>query len=429
MEVGERMTMKIFLMIIFLVGCDIVAVGDLRGLDIQNGVLLSWPRDFKGVAVVPSEVRHVGSGAFSGCKELTAVAFTESIETVGPFAFSGCERLRDVQIPASVTNIGRSVFLDCQILTNVVIHARIRKVPGNMCSCCYSLRHVQLPDGIVEIGDMAFRGCRSLQTIDIPSSAKRICRGAFVGCSRLSRVEFPRGIELVDEFAFYGCFDLKALVFQSVSLKFGSDAFRDCYNLKGCVFSDAPRNNLLYSLPPDCEVTTESICRKECFVGSYETVEKALSNDWFNKSKLDRGLFEGLEQVLRIAADGMVEEMPNRYYPVGKMDALAANLFKLSERDGVQKIKDFFKHYSSPSVDMGTELVANLCIQSDIAISVEFHDEKLVKLTLSDGLKDVIRRKLMKGNAVADERMLKWLGTSPGSTPSYVPLIGGLGAR
>ena len=45
---------------------------------------------------------------------------------------------------------------------------------------------------------------------------------------------------------------------------------------------------------------------------------------------------------------------PNMYYPEGKMDALAANLFKLSERDDVQTIKDYFKHYSSTSVDIGT---------------------------------------------------------------------------
>lgn len=410
MEMGERMTMKIILTAVVLVGCNIVAEGASGDEDIQGGALLSWPKDYKGVAVIPSEVRHIGSDAFSNCRELTSVVLPESIETVGSFAFSGCESLRDVRIPASVTNIGRSAFFNCQTLTNLVILARLVKMPGNMCSYCYGLRHVELQDGLVEVGDMTFRGCRSLPTISIPSSVKRICRGAFVGCSRLSHVVFPRGIELVDEFAFYGCFDLKRLVFQSKPLNIGGGAFKDCCNLRGYVFSDTPRNNLLYSLSPDCEITIENICKKECLVGSYQTVEDALlSNDRFNRSKLARGVFEGLEQTLRIAAEGMVDEMPNRYYPVGKMDALAANLFKLSERDDVQTIKDYFKHYSSTSVDMGTELVANLCIQSDIAISVKFYDGKLAKLTLSDGLKGVIRRKLKKENAVLEDRVLKWL--------------------
>lgn len=407
---GEGMTMKIILMTIVLVGCDIVAVGASRDFDVQGCTLLSWNRDFKGVAVVPAEVRHIGIEAFSGCKGLTAVVLPESIETVGSSAFSGCDHLRDVRIPASVTNIGRSVFFACQTLTNVVVRAKIKELPGNMYSHCYGLKHIELPDGLVEIGDMAFRGCRSLPTIGIPSSVKKICRGAFVGCGRLSCLEFPKGIEFVGEFAFYGCFDLRRLVFHSVPLKLGVGVFRDCHNLRGYVISDTPRNNLLYSMSPDCEITTESFPRKESFVGSYETVEEALlSTDMFAESKLDWGVFEGFGLALRIAADGMVDEMPDRCYPIGKIDALAANLFKLSERDEARTIKDYFRHYSSPSVDIGTKLVADLCIQYDIAITVESNGEKVTGLALSDGLKEVIRRKLKKENAVADDRVLRWL--------------------
>lgn len=402
--------MRILVITIVLVGCNIVAMGASCDLNIQNGTLLRWAKDFRGMAVIPSDVQHIGSEAFSGCKELTAVVFPKSIETIGTFAFSGCDHLRDVRIPASVTNIGRSAFFNCQSLTNLVILARLGKIPGNMCSHCYGLRHVELQDGPVEVGDMAFRGCRSLPIIGIPSSVKRICRGAFVGCSRLSRVEFPNGIEFIDEFAFYGCFDLRWLVFHSMPAKVGGGAFRDCHNLRGYVLSNTSGINALYSMPLEREISMENICSSECFVGNYETVEGALlAVDEMAKAKAKKEMLEGLEQTLRIAADGMVDELSSRCYPVGKMDALAANLFKLSERDGVQAIKDYFKHYSSPSVDKGAELVANLCIQSDIAISVEFHNEKLAKLTLSDGLKDVIRRKLKKENTVVEDRVLKWL--------------------
>jgi hypothetical protein len=102
MEVGERMTVKIILTAIVLVGCNIVAEGASGDADIQGGALLSWSKDYKGVAVIPSKVRHIGSGAFSNCRKLTAVVLPVSIETVGSFAFSGCERLRDIRIPASV---------------------------------------------------------------------------------------------------------------------------------------------------------------------------------------------------------------------------------------------------------------------------------------------------------------------------------------
>jgi len=61
MEVGERMTVKIILTAIVLVGCNIVAAGASGDADIQGGALLSWPKDYKGVAVIPSKVRHIGN--------------------------------------------------------------------------------------------------------------------------------------------------------------------------------------------------------------------------------------------------------------------------------------------------------------------------------------------------------------------------------
>ena len=53
MEAGERMTVKIILTAIVLVGCNIVAAGAAGDADIQGGALLSWPKDYKGVAVIP----------------------------------------------------------------------------------------------------------------------------------------------------------------------------------------------------------------------------------------------------------------------------------------------------------------------------------------------------------------------------------------
>lgn len=411
MEVGKGMTMKIIATTIVLAGCGIMAAGASQDPSVQGDTLVSWSSDYRGVAVIPSEIRHIGESAFSGCKALTAVVFPKSIETIGSFAFSGCERLRDIRIPASVTNIGRSAFHNCQSLTNVVILAKVKTLPDNMCSLCLSLRQVEISEGLVEIGNTAFRGCRSLQAVNMPDSVRRIGQGAFVGCSRLSSVEFPNGIELVDEFTFYGCFDLRWLVFRSMPTKVGVGAFRDCHNLRGYVLSNVSGSGFtLYLVPPGREISKENICGAECLVGNYETVKDALlAVDKMTRAEAKKNVFDGLEQALRIAADGMVDELPDRYYPVGKTDALAANLFRLSELDGVMAIKNFFTHHSSCSVDSGAELVVYLCVQSDIAISVKYNDGALVKLTLSDGLKDLIRRKLKRDNAAVENRVLKWL--------------------
>ena len=410
MEVGERMTVKIILTAIVLVGCNIVAAGASGDADIQGGALLSWPKDYKGVAVIPPCVRHIGSEAFSSCRELTAVVFPESIKTIGSLAFSGCDRLGEVNVPASVTNIGRSAFFNCRTLTNVVIRAKIRMLPDNLCSLCFGLSHVELPDGLSEIGDMAFRGCRSLHNIDIPSSVRRFGRGAFVGCSRLSGVELPRCMETVDDFAFHGCYDLKRLVLHSVPEKIGTGAFRDCHSLKAYVLSVVPGTNALYSVSSSGEILVENICSETGLIGKYETVEEALSFvDKMYKTESEKGLFNGLEHALRIAADGMVDELPDTFYPIGKIDALAANLFKISTGDSSQTIKGYFTSYSSTSIDIGNKLVADFSIPGDIAITVEFHKEKLTRITLSDGLKKVIRRRLDRQNEKVDYSVLKWI--------------------
>lgn len=387
-----------------------VVEGQSASMEIDGDVLVWWHRNYKGVAVIPPCVRHVGSEAFSGCRELTAVVFPESIKTIGSLAFSGCDRLGEVNVPASVTNIGHSAFFNCRTLTNVVIRAKIRMLPDNLCSLCFGLSHVELPNGLSEIGDMAFRGCRSLHNIDIPSSVRRFGRGAFVGCSRLSGVELPRGMETVDDFAFHGCYDLKRLVLHSVPEKIGTGAFRDCHSLKAYVLSVVPGTNALYSVSSSGEILVENICSETGLIGKYETVEEAFSIvDKMYKKEPEKGLFNGLEHALRIAADGMVDELPDTFYPIGKIDALAANLFKISTGDSSQTIKGYFTSYSSTSIDIGNKLLVDFSISDDIAITVEFYKEKLTRITLSDGLKNVIRRRLDRQNEKVDYSVLKWI--------------------
>ena len=404
------MNMRFAVAMSFCVLFGLVAEGHPQSAKIVGDTLVWWPRDFRGEAVVPSDVRHIGSDAFSSCVELTSVSFPECLETIGSLAFSGCDRLGEVNVPASVTNIGRSAFFNCRTLTNVVIRAKIRMLPDNLCSLCFGLSHVELPDGLSEICDMAFRGCRSLHNIDIPSSVRRFGRGAFVGCSRLSGVELPRCMETVDDFAFHGCYDLKRLVLHSVPKKIGTGAFRDCHSLKAYVLSVVPGSNALYSVRTDSEISVESICKDEGHAGSYGTFEDAfLAADKMYSAESDREGLDGLEQTLRIAADGMVDELLDVCYPVGTIDSLAANLFKLSAKDDALKIKAYFKRYSSSSVDSGNVLVADLSVPGDITITVKFSDDRLSEISLSDGLKNVISRRLKRKNESADESVVKWL--------------------
>lgn len=408
MEVGEGMKMRFFITIFFCGMTNLMANELSSSVKISGDVLERWPNDFSGVAVVSPNVRHIKSDAFYGCDKLTAVVLPESLETIGSYAFSGCRRLKEIRIPSSVTNIGSSAFYNCMSMTNAEVFAQIKRLPRNMFSRCYGLRQVKLPDGLAELEDQSFYGCRSLENIEISSSVRRFGRGAFFGCSRLAKVEFPKGMEVIDEFAFYGCYDLKMLILHSSPKRIDTGAFRNCHNLRRYIFSDSSGTNALYSLPYYYEFQIENFCVDKWLVGNYKTLEEALSAaDATYKTPSCKVFFKGLDKALRIAADGMVDMMPDVAYPVGTIDSLSANLFKLSPQDGARSIKDFFKGYSLTSVDGGDSM--RFFFSYGIEITLEFRDNNIVRLRLSEGLKDVIRRRLKQKKEIADSSVLKWL--------------------
>ena len=68
---GEGVTMKCVVAAIFGVLCGFVAKGQPPSAKVEGDTLVWWPRDFAGVAVGPSNGRHIGNGAFAVCKSLT----------------------------------------------------------------------------------------------------------------------------------------------------------------------------------------------------------------------------------------------------------------------------------------------------------------------------------------------------------------------
>ena len=358
----------------------LMAVTASDSAEVSGDVLLRWPQDFAGVAEVPPTIRHIGLLAFSQCKSLIGVVLPESLETIGPLAFSGSIRLRDVRIPPSVTNIGDSAFFNCQSLTSIVIRARTKNVPNGFCARCCRLRCVEIPDGTVEIGDRAFLGCRSIEGLHLPASVSRIGRCSFAGCSRLRGITLPQGLKSVGEYAFDGCYDLESVAAYPDLATVGANAFRNCFRLKGVVATKD---------------------KAESDVGNEKRGDGAYAE-----------MLEGLETVLRIASDGLVNRIPDEpgaVDTVGRLDALAANLFRLKSADDVQEIKGLLRAYSPISMDDGGVLKANLDFYGDIAVSIEFRDGRMVKVSLSKKLKDLVRKKLADGDGEVGEDVLRWI--------------------
>ncbi|MDE5981186.1 MAG: leucine-rich repeat domain-containing protein [Bacteroidaceae bacterium] len=151
---------------------------------------------FEGTSIpairIPKSVRKIGSGAFLGCRSLSAISVAPGnpiydsrgdcnaiIETASARLLHGCSR---TVIPNDTKEIADSAFY----------------------MVYYLPPHLVIPEGVEVIGQDAFSDTK-LNSVQLPSTLKRIKRDAFACCKQLYYVDMSRCSPQVGFFAFYGC--------------------------------------------------------------------------------------------------------------------------------------------------------------------------------------------------------------------------------
>ena len=148
----------------------------------------------------------IGSSAFSGCSNLTAITLPEGVTSIGDGAFSECSSLTAIDIPEGVTSIGYYAFSFCSNLTAITIPEGVTSIEEYVFAGCYSLTAVTLPEGLTSIGEYAFTGCdRRLTSITLPEGVTSIGDGAFADCSSLTAVVLPKNLKNIYLQAFANC--------------------------------------------------------------------------------------------------------------------------------------------------------------------------------------------------------------------------------
>jgi hypothetical protein len=69
--------------------------------------------------VLPSTVKRLEEGAFSGCDYLTSITLNEGLVSIGDLAFEGCSNLTEIVIPSTVTEMSVLSFHQCPRLKAV----------------------------------------------------------------------------------------------------------------------------------------------------------------------------------------------------------------------------------------------------------------------------------------------------------------------
>ena len=165
----------------------------------SNGILfnkdlttiMQCPGGWTGDYIVSDSVTNIGSGAFSGCNQLSSIHIPDRVLNVGSRAFGACSGLTNAAIGHGVTNIGSGAF-----------------------SGCNQLSSIQIPDRVMDIGERAFEACSGLTNAVIGNSVAAIRYRAFEGCTSLTRITIPDSVINIQDWAFASCTSLTGIYFQ-----------------------------------------------------------------------------------------------------------------------------------------------------------------------------------------------------------------------
>ncbi len=151
---------------------------------------------YTGDIVIPETITYedkeytvtaISQGAFSQ-RDITSIAFPNSITSIGRAAFYCCNLLDSVALPEKVTVIGDMLFANCYSLRRVVIPEGVTLIDNSAFNSCYSLDSLIIPNSVTRIEDWAFAQCKGLTYVEMSRSLTYVGQGAFGSCSALNTV-------------------------------------------------------------------------------------------------------------------------------------------------------------------------------------------------------------------------------------------------
>lgn len=220
-----------------------VDLSQVEVLACQTGKMHYWLRDFEAALLpvgafagmdltsvkLPSGLKTIGEGAFTGCTKLTSITLPSTLTAIGDYAFAGCTALRSITLPASVETVGDGAFMRCKALTSLSVasSSKLRSIGNAAMLECASLKTVSLGTGVQEIGDRAFAGTgitrlnlnssnklttmgkwvmvqTPVQDAQLPSSLTQLGDGAFLYDTNLTTVKLGNHLAQLDNYTFAG---------------------------------------------------------------------------------------------------------------------------------------------------------------------------------------------------------------------------------
>ena len=213
--------------------------------------LIFFPRGKTGAYAVPSGVKIIGNGVFSGVTGLTRLILPNTLEVIGDEAFRGF-KITSTSENAGITFVGDTfgeslvigeyAFADSYI-PSLSLPAHTKSIGTR----CFQNANVYktvlvLNDGLESIGEYAFFEFstyfttdpvtyREKFTINIPGSVKVIGDYAFYD-NKKANVKFNEGLEVIGECAFMDTYAISSITIPSTVRTIGYAAFSNSSGLE-----------------------------------------------------------------------------------------------------------------------------------------------------------------------------------------------------
>ena len=213
------------------VGCK-----DLTAVALPNGVKTIGHGAFSDsgkltYVSLPDGLESIDNSAFDYCTALTSITIPNSVKYIGPSAFRVCSSLTSITIPNSVTNLGGGAFAYCSGLTSATLSSSLTSIESSTFDRCSALTSITIPDSVKIIGDFAFESCSSLTSVDIPNNVTSLGKYAFYGCKSMTSVSIPNSVTSIGENAFSDCSVLPSVTIPSSVKSIESRTFSNCSGL------------------------------------------------------------------------------------------------------------------------------------------------------------------------------------------------------
>ncbi|SHM77900.1 Leucine rich repeat-containing protein [Ruminococcus flavefaciens] len=146
-------------------------------ISIEDRIIEQYIDEIEKV-VIGKNVKLLGPGAFTQCKNIKSVEGGEGLEKIGDQAFFELHKLEKFDFSDKLKEIESYAFYGCCNLTDVKLNNALEKIGANSFSECVSLDNIIIPDKVSTIGEAVFNDTH-ISTLVLPESVKNIGRDAF----------------------------------------------------------------------------------------------------------------------------------------------------------------------------------------------------------------------------------------------------------